>query len=629
MKWYDSLIKKIEDNGNNIFLYDLECLLSDRNFYKDLSQKYEIFHYRNDGDYFRFKNLNSSKSKLMYSHELVKRAFTKNAFKISVSDVFNNLDESILDNMDVSYYQKLFDYCRESEANNLVISRDNTQNIIFQCIWGIDLGMLFNPTMNLRIGLEYLIDKKELDDFIIEKISDNLNIDFKQLFDDETKISEFIESLILDYISENQFNHRFDLSDAFIQYYLSKYDLKSQKVSGKINEDLLNKYPWLIRFKLNSNSTDLIVKKINSEISEFHMYYDKIYDDNILDLNDLEDVFKLSKKFFNIIYEIQSNDLSLNDFAYEEIKNKIYSIFISIVRENIYEQLFNYPYNKKPFTVDRILDYVNYNYKEDNVALIVMDGMSYDEWFILKEYLDSFKIKELESFSILPSITSFSRTSIFTGKTPNGFLDENNKVKYNEEPKGFEKYFIDKNIVENDILWGRVDLNNNIVKNGKNETEFKYLKGYKVLGLVCNLFDDESHSMNVFGENKSNLYKNITSAIDSSNLIELLNYLKEVGYKVILTSDHGNVYCEGNGINSNKMLESERKSIRCLMFDSELLADNLVNENPNECFKFKYNILSNDIYLVFAIDGCFGNKTDITHGGFTPEECIVPLVILE
>ena len=38
MKWYDSLIKKIEDNGNNIFLYDLEGLLRDRNFYKDLSQ---------------------------------------------------------------------------------------------------------------------------------------------------------------------------------------------------------------------------------------------------------------------------------------------------------------------------------------------------------------------------------------------------------------------------------------------------------------------------------------------------------------------------------------------------------------------------------------------------------------
>lgn len=140
MKWYDSLIKKIEKNGNNIFLYDLEGLLSDRNFYKDLSQKYDIFRYESDGDYFQFKNLKSSKPKLMYSNTYIKRAFTKDAFKIGIVDVFDKLDESILNNVDVRYYQKLFDYCNESEANNLSISRENTQNIIFQCIWGIDLG---------------------------------------------------------------------------------------------------------------------------------------------------------------------------------------------------------------------------------------------------------------------------------------------------------------------------------------------------------------------------------------------------------------------------------------------------------------------------------------------------------
>ena len=489
--------------------------------------------------------------------------------------------------------------------------------------------MLYSPTINLRIGLEYLIDKKNLDEFIIKKISDNLKVDFKKLFDEDKETNGFIESIILNYIDENQFNHKFDLSDPLIQYYLSKYDLKSQKVSDKIDDVVLNKYPWLIKFKLNSNSKDLIIKKIMSEIMEFQMYHDKIYEDGILDLNDLEDVFKLSKKYFTIVYEIQSNGLSLDDFDYEMINKKINDIFKSIVSENIYEQLFNYPYNKKPFTVDRILDYINYNYKDDNIALIVMDGMSYDEWFILKTYLNSFKIKELESFSILPSITSYSRTSIFTGKTPNRFLDENNKVKYNEEPKGFTKYFTDKKIQENDILWGRIDLNNNVVKLTKGVTQFEYLKGYKVLGLVCNLFDDESHSINVFGENKSNLYKNIISAIESSKLVELLDYLRNNDYKVILTSDHGNVYCEGNGISHNKMLESERKSIRCLMFDSENLADNLVNEHPDDCFKFKYNFLSNDIYLVFAINGCFGNKTAITHGSFTPEECIVPVVILE
>ena len=629
MKWYDSLIKKIENNGNNIFLYDLEGLLTDRNFYKDLSQKYDIFQYESDGDYFQFKNLKSSKPKLMYSNTYIKRAFTKDAFKISVVDVFDKLDESILDNMDVKYYQKLFDYCKESEANNLSISRENTQNIIFQCIWGIDLGMLYNPTTNLRIAFEYLIDKKKLDEFIVKKISDNLGVDLKQLFGDDIKTKKFIESIILNYIDENQFKHEFDLSCPLIQYYLSKYDFKSSKVSEKIDDAILNKYPWLIKFKLNSDSKVLTIKKIRSEIMEFQMYYDKIYEDDILDLNDLEDIFILSKKYFTIIYEIQSNDLSLDDFDHKMFNKKINDIFKSIVSENIYEQLFNYPYNKKPFTVDRILDYINYNYKNDNIALIVMDGMSYDEWFILKTYLNSFKIKEMESFSILPSITSYSRTSIFTGKTPNRFLDENNKVKYNEESKGFIKYFSDKKIQENDILWGRIDLNNNVVKVNNDETEFKYLKGYKSLGLVCNLFDDESHSINVFGENKSNLYKNIISAIESSKLIELLNYLRDNDYKIILTADHGNVYCEGNGISHNKMLESERKSIRCLMFDSESLADDLVKEHHNDCFKFKYNLLSNDIYLVFAINGCFGNKTAITHGSYTPEECIVPVVILE
>lgn len=114
MKWYDSLIKKIEYNGNNIFLNDLECLLSDKNFYNDLSQIYEIFKYESDEDYYHFKNYNSTKPKLMYSNKRVERAFSQDALKISSSDVFDKLDEFILKNMDVKYYQKLFDYCRES-----------------------------------------------------------------------------------------------------------------------------------------------------------------------------------------------------------------------------------------------------------------------------------------------------------------------------------------------------------------------------------------------------------------------------------------------------------------------------------------------------------------------------------
>nr|WP_304129572.1 PglZ domain-containing protein [Methanobrevibacter smithii] len=629
MKWYDSLIKKIEDNGNSLFLYDLECLLNDKNFYKDLSQKYEIFCYKEDSDYFHFINLDSSKSKLIYSNKHVQRSFTQNAIKISSRDVFDKLDYNILKNMDVKYYQTLFNYCMESEANNFIISRENTLNIIFQCIWGINLSLLFNPTENLRVALEYLIDETNLDDFIIEKISNNLKINLKELYGDDVKIHKFIEDLIINYISENQFRHEFDLSNNYIQYYLTKYDLKSQIVSDNLNEKVLNKYPWLIKFKLTSDSKEQKLRKINSEILEFEMYYDKIYADDILDLNDWNDIFKLSKKFATILYEIQSNELKLDDFNMNEYYNKTKILFKSILEEKLYVQLFNYSYKDKPYTVDRILDFINFNFKDENIALIVMDGMSYDEWFILKEYLDDFKIKELESFSILPSITLFSRTSIFAGKTPNRFLTEAHKIKSNAEEKGFKEFFMGKNILENDILYGRIDLNNEIVKNHKEQIEWEYLQGYKALGLICNLFDDESHSIKIFGENKSNLYKNIKSAIDSSNLINLIKKLKEYGYKIILTADHGNIYCEGNGIKANKMLEFEHKSSRCLIFDNELFADKIVETNPQECFKYQYNILSKDLFLVFAVDGCFDNNASITHGSISPEECIVPVVILQ
>ena len=628
MKWYDSLIKKIENYGNSIFLYDLDGLLEDKNFIRDLSSHYEIFKYEKDEDYFKFKTSKST-SKLIYSNTDVKRYFIRDPLYISINDVFENLNYSIMLNTDVSFYQKIYDYCIESESHNLTISPENTENIIFKSVWNIDLGMLFNPTNNLKVALDYLINKRRLDDSIITIISDKLDIDLNDLVEDDNKIRNWAESLILNYIDENQFNHKFDLSDNLIQYYLTELDLNSTIISEKIDENSLNRYPWLIKFKLDYDSEDLIIKKIHSNISELEMYYDKIYYDNLIDQNDLDNIFNLSKKFFKVLYQIQFHDFNLADFNIDEIYKKINKLFKSIINEGVYTSLFNYPYKNKPYTVDRILDFINLNFKEENIALIVMDGMSYDEWFILKNYLDSFEIRELNSFSILPSITSFSRTSIFTGKTPNRFLDENNKIPNNSEEKGFIDYFTSKNINENDILFGRVDLNNNIVKKKSEKIEFEYLKGYKSLGLICNLFDDVSHSIQIFGGSKSNLYKNIDSAIKTSKLVELLESLKENGYKIILTADHGNIYCEGNNIKANKMLQFETKSTRCLIFDNETFADKIVNENSNKCFKWNYNLLSKDLFLVFATDGFFGNGFSITHGSFMPEECIVPVIILE
>lgn len=631
-KWYQSLVKEIENSGDRIFLHDPNGLLDDMNLQGDLSLKYHLHQYKCDADLFIFLNKFQDEPILVYSKEEIQRGFISNQFsviKLDLKSVFSDLDINILENMDVSFLQRIYNYYQELKSQDKSM---DTEQLIFKSVWGVDLGDLYSPTNNLKIVLSYLIDDKDLDKSIIEKISKKLDLNIQNLKENQQLFLDWIEEIILDYISalDEDKCPKYDLSNNMIQFYLSKLEINSEAISEKINNEIIENEPWLANFKQNP-SQELLKTKIESDISTFKEIFQRInkYE---FDLNQIDDLFQLSKTFFEIFYTIQSNDWPLNEFMdTESCYLSLNNLFKNLLAGNTFELLFNYPYNNKPYTVNRILDNIYHNYSNENIALILLDGMSYDEWLVLKEYLDSFQIQEMETFAILPTITSFSRTSIFSGKVPKNFI-ENKKINPNSEINGFHSYLKEKGIAEEDILFGRIDLNNNYVKTKKETIDFEFLQGYAALGLICNLFDDLSHNAVVYGEIKSNLYKNIRSAIESSQIVQLLEKLHQQGYKIVLASDHGNIFSKGNGIKSNKMLEFERKSTRCLIFDNESFADKMVEENPDKCVKFNYNIISNDLFLVLATENYFFSKEDsysITHGSFMPEEWIVPLVILK
>lgn len=631
-KWYQSLTKEIENSGNRIFLHDPNGLLDDMNLQGDLSLKYHLHQYQNDADLFIFLDKYQDEPILIYSKEEIQRGFISNQFsviKLDLKLVFPDLDINILENMDVSFLQRIYNYYQELKSQDKSM---DTEQLVFKSVWGVDLGDLYSATNNLKIALSYLIDDKDLDKSILEKISKKLGLKIQNLKENQQLFLDWIKEIILNYISAlDEDNHpKYDLSNNLIQFYLSKIEINSETISEKINNEIIEKEPWLATFKQDP-SEEFLKTKIESDISTFREIFQRI-DKDEFDLNQIDDLFKLSKTFFEIFYTIQSNDWPLNDFMdIESCYLSLNNLFKKLLDKNIFELLFNYPYNNKPYTANRILDHIYLNYPNENIALILLDGMSYDEWFVLKEYLDSFQIQEMETFAILPTITSFSRTSIFSGKVPKNFIN-NKKINSNSEINGFYSYLKGKGIPDEDILFGRIDLNNNYVKTKKETIDFEFLQGYGALGLICNLFDDLSHSAIVYGEIKSNFYKNIRNAIESSQIVQLLEKLRQQGYKIVLASDHGNIFSKGNGIKSNKMLEFERKSTRCLIFDNESFADKMVEENPDKCVKFNYNIISNDLFLVLATENYYFSKEDsysITHGSFMPEEWIVPLVILK
>lgn len=632
-KWYDNLKRNIYQSGDKLFIHDPHGLLEDFNFHAELSIECLIHEYQSDGDLFLFFSENSQKKILVYSKNKIIRDFISknfNTLKLTLKPVFPDLNQKLLNDVDVSLYQQIYSYYLELKSHGKSL---DTEQLILKSVWDIDLGELFSLTNNLKIALAYLIDDKDLPEPLINSISENLGVNLWNFKEDKLVTLNWLEKIILGYIDELNSNkkHEYNLSNPLIQFYLGKIDYDLKIDPDLLNNKIIEADPWLANFK-KEPSDDELRFKIISELDRVYQMINNLLEDEF-DLNQINKLIQLSKTFSKAIYHIQINDWPLDDFMNVEIcYQNLEKIFKNLLEEDRFQILFNYPYHQQPYTVDKILHHIMHQFKEEKIAFILMDGMSYDEWFVLKSNLDNFEFDEKGVFGILPTITSFSRTSIFSGTKPISFMKEN-KIPQKSERDGFYKFLDQNGYSKQDILYGRIDLNYNLIKTKNENIKFDYLKGYRFLGLVCNLFDDMSHHMVVYGDMKSNLYKNITSGINSSKIIQLFEKLRDYGYKIILASDHGNIFCKSNLIKPNKNLEFEnRKSNRCLIFDNEIFANALVKDYPDKCFKYRYNVIGNDLTLVFASSTeFFSNKEgySITHGGIMPEEWVVPLVILK
>ena len=500
-------------------------------------------------------------------------------------------------------------------------------------IWGIDIGQLYSFTENLKIALSFVIDSKDIPDAIADKVSKKLSVDLRILRNEKKTFIEWIRNIINEYIKtkESDDKPKYDLSDNLIQFYLLKLSISDNVDIAIIRDDIVSKEKWLSRFS-KIPGDKMLDERIRSMVIALQEQL-KAMAAKDLDLNEIDNLLKLSKLFFEILYITQINDRKLEDYI--DLKwtyEKFDKLMINLVNQsdNKYESLFYYPYHKKPVTVDKIMDYVISHYKNDNVALLVFDGMSYDEWFILKDRLVEYDIDESELFAVIPTITSFSRTAIFSGKTPSSFIKDGKKA---NEAKEFYSNLNERGYSENDVLYGNINLKLNVIKSEKDNIPFEYIRNYRFLGLVCNLFDDLSHEDIQTISLKSNLYKKIRNEIDSSKITDFIKQLKNDGYIIVLTSDHGNVFCKGNGIKTNRNLEFDiRESRRCLIFDRDTFADEIVNNNPYQTFRYKYAFAPEGLIFVFAKGNkCFINNKEyvITHGGISPEELIVPMAVIK
>ena len=263
---------------------------------------------------------------------------------------------------------------------------------------------------------------------------------------------------------------------------------------------------------------------------------------------------------------------------------------------------------------------------DGRAALIVVDGLALDQWVTVRQLLhkqdNNMVMRESASFAWVPTLTSVSRQSIFSGKPPIYFPSSINST--NSEEKLWKQFWEDHGISRLDIAYQRSlgdsdasSVLDTAIHPGKT----------KVVGLVVDKVDKIMHGMQL---GAAGMHNQIKQWCEKGFLCALIGNLLDYGYDVWLTADHGNIECVGAGRPSEGVI-AETRGERVRVYPTPELRSQVA-----DAYRFarewqQVGLPSDYFPLIAEGTDAFispGNSI-VGHGGIAIEEVIVPLVKFE
>ena len=229
--------------------------------------------------------------------------------------------------------------------------------------------------------------------------------------------------------------------------------------------------------------------------------------------------------------------------------------------------LISLPAIRHPNMLHKIPDWLNRKVQDDKrICLLVMDGMGFQQWSLFRESLKSFSsmsIEEHYSFAWVPTITSISRQSMFSGKKPYFYADS--LLTTSKESKLWQAYWEDNGLTSKEVLYAK-----KVEDRATNESFSDLISNrhIKAAGLVINFVDEQMHGMKA---GMSGLNAVVSDWIVTWKFSEKINILLDAGYEVVVTADHGNQEAIGCGA-LREGGKAETKGERVRIYDSESAA---------------------------------------------------------
>jgi len=269
-----------------------------------------------------------------------------------------------------------------------------------------------------------------------------------------------------------------------------------------------------------------------------------IYDENLRRKRELENILSsvkekidkaksyrdwqnISELWGESLYIFYSGDRSNHEF--QDVQKEIEDRFRKwLITE--YSYLSSASYVNGPVMLHHVPWYINYKMKKDGfdkVALLVFDGMALDDWHIIKDYLKEkghWQMESTTSFAWIPTLTSISRQSIFSGEIPVYFKDTLMTTNYEE--KQWKRFWMNQGLYSDNVFYMRsvIDFKdsrlNDIINNRK----------AKILGFVIDIIDKLIHRQILSVEG---LYQDLKLWLKNSDFNLFLDSLAKTDMKFL------------------------------------------------------------------------------------------------
>jgi len=427
--------------------------------------------------------------------------------------------------------------------------------------------------------------------------------------------------------------------------------IMEEAIGSKIADYLIkpvNPNQILLSLKKNLDHSRLISEKTTLD---YQKEFRKIAMDMAM-VRTYEDWVELYKKLLFWELELENiEDQSMVEIL-ESQKTEANAQFGKFIERN-YEDWFQ-PKADKPILSHEIFGELvapEIRKKDKPILFVVIDNLRYDQWKAFESVINNhYKLeKEVSYFSILPTATQYARNAIFSGLTPLEMEKKFPQYWKNDTDEG------GKNLYEGEFLTEqlkRLGLNikqeyykiTNFASGKKLADNFKSLKNNDLTTIVYNFVDMLSHAkteMDVVKELASNdkAYRSLTASwFKNSPLLDMIQQAQQLGFKLIITTDHGTINCKNPSKvigDKNTSLNLRYKTGRSLTYEDK---DVYAVKDPKKIGLPALNMISsfifakNDLFLAYVNN--YNHyvsyyRNTYQHGGISLEEMVIPFLVLE